>query len=239
MKEIFCLIGISMLGFSCQKTPSSATKKQIEKQLITTDSSTSYQKQSDTSDTSYGVIHTDTMEFIKVEKKANYLVYHLKKHHKVRTFIDRSKALSDICRGDLLKIQWQEDLKQIPILVSVKKISDGSVSKFRKKYPKSLLYHWSGEVPYDNDFLDTLYGTVEYYLANSKNKLIQIQLQNTDAQLGYSIEEMQKEHKSYILVGLFNRFENRENILQWLYIDPETLQIYEYNLPEDRLIRFE
>ncbi|WP_448606512.1 hypothetical protein [Paenimyroides ceti] len=243
MKKVLCLIGISMLGFSCEKIPSSATNKQIEKQLITTDSSAIHQKQSAVSDTSNTtVIHTDTVEFISTENNANYLFYHLKKDHKIRTFMNRSKALSDIYRSDILEIQWkyegEGDLNQNAILVSLKKIGDGSVSKFRKKYPKPLSYHWSGEVPYDRDFLDGIYRNVEYYLANSKNKLIQLHLQNTDAQLGYSIEEAQKEHKSYVLIGIFNRFENRENMLQWLYIDTQNQEIYEYDLPEDRLIRF-
>ena len=61
----------------------------------------------------------------------------------------------------------------------------------------------------------------------------------TKEQLEYSIEERIENNRDYEMLGIGYTFEHRFSIMQWIYIDRETKQIYEYDLPNERLIAFE
>ena len=73
---------------------------------------------------------------------------------------------------------------------------------------------------------------------NSKNELIRITLADTTADLSYSIEEMDRDEKKYIVLGISTVFEHHTNILQWLYFDAFEKIVYEYDLPADSLVKF-
>ena len=106
------------------------------------------------------------------------------------------------------------------------------------------LMTFPGSRPYLKDvvvaknYLDEIYLLVEYYIANSKNELIKHSIK-TKEQLEYSIEERIENNRDYEMLGIGYTFEHRFSIMQWIYIDRETKQIYEYDLPNERLIAFE
>ncbi|WP_264542576.1 MULTISPECIES: hypothetical protein [Flavobacterium] len=41
------------------------------------------------------------------------------------------------------------------------------------------------------------------------------------------------------MIGIYDNSNNQNSIIQWLYIEPEEFTIYEYDLPNDKLIKFE
>lgn len=171
-----------------------------------------------------------------------------KKRKDLYDFINDKNDDRSLLRGDVCEIEWKKDTIYIAgdgeppkianWLVSVKKIEDGNVSKFRKEYKKELKYHWFEENNYSNNYLDEIYLLAEYYIANSKNKLIKNAINSKD-QLEYSLEMRTENNKDYEMLGIGYTFENRFSIMQWIYIDRETKQIYEYDLPNEKLIAFE
>ncbi|WP_264537571.1 hypothetical protein [Flavobacterium sp. N1736] len=107
-----------------------------------------------------------------------------------------------------------------------------------KKYPKQIKYYTDKE-DYTADFKDYIYEEVEFYLANSKNELVKSAIKDSKANLSYSIEEKDKDGRSYVVLGISNDFEHHTNIIQWLYLDNENRKLYEYDLPNDKLIQFD
>lgn len=152
----------------------------------------------------------------------------------------------NLLRGDVCEITWEKDTiyiageGEIPKienwLVSIKKIKDGNVSKFRKDYKKELKYYYSDE-GYTQSTLDDLYLSAEYYIANTKNELIKLAIQNRE-QLEYSIESRTENNRDYQVLGIGYTFEHKFNVIQWLYIDIETQKIYEYDVANDKLVEF-
>ncbi|WP_066676772.1 MULTISPECIES: hypothetical protein [unclassified Chryseobacterium] len=67
--------------------------------------------------------------------------------------------------------------------------------------------------------------------------MIKLFVKNRNA-LAYSVEKQTKENKEYYVLGIYTESEHKINTFQWLYIDPETDTIYEYDLPNDKLIKF-
>jgi hypothetical protein len=122
-------------------------------------------------------------------------------------------------------------------MISAKKVKDGNVSLFLKKYKKPIKYY-SEKEDYTDGFKDYLYTQVEYYLANSKQELVKTAIKNPDADLSYSIEEKEKEGHIFYVLGISNDFEHHTNIIQWIYIDSNNNQLYEYDLPNDKLVEF-
>ncbi|MCI3938381.1 hypothetical protein MQX03_14355 [Chryseobacterium aahli] len=56
--------------------------------------------------------------------------------------------------------------------------------------------------------------------------------------LAYSVEKQTKDNKEYYVLGIYTESEHKISTFQWLYIDPENDKIYEYDLPNDKLIYF-
>ena len=162
------------------------------------------------------------------------------------SFVNDNNNQRNLLRGDICEITWKKDTIYIAgdgetpeiaeWLVSIKKTQDGSVSKFRKEYKKELKYHYSDE-SYSKSGLDELYLYAEYYITNSKNKLIQSAIQSKE-QLEYSIESRTENNRYYQVLGIGYTFEHRFTIMQWIYIDVETQKIYEYDIANEKLIEF-
>ena len=140
---------------------------------------------------------------------------------------------------------WEKDTieidgeKQIEHWISnVKKIQDGNVAKFRKKYKKKLKYHWHEDNNYSQNYLDEIYLVAEYYIANSKNELIRQTIKDKN-QIEYSIEKRTENNRDYDLLGIGYMFEHRFNVMQWIYIENVNYRIFEYDLPNEKLTEFE
>lgn len=192
-------------------------------------------------------IFTDTFEFLSYDDNGDYMLLFAQKEKDFYGFINDKNDDRSILRGDICEIQWKKDTIYIAgdgdtpeiadWLVSIKKVTNGNVSKFRKEYKKELKYHWHEE-KYSQNYLDEIYLSAEYYLANSKNELIKHAIKSKD-QIEYSIEKRTENNKDYEVLGIGYMFEHRFTIMQWIYIDRETKQIYEYDLPNEKLIVFD
>ncbi|MEG2510630.1 MAG: hypothetical protein RSA74_14360 [Chryseobacterium sp.] len=192
-------------------------------------------------------LQRDTIEFVSYNDDFDYSQLNGKKGKEEISYINDQNNDRSFLRGDLIAIEYKNDSIYIAgdgetpqnaeWIVSAKKIKDGKVSKFRKEYNLSIKYHYSKEGEISSTYLDHLYKLAEYYIANSKNNLIKLFVKNRDA-LAYSVEKQTKENKEYYVLGIYTESEHKINTFQWLYIDPETDIIYEYDLPNDKLIKF-
>ena len=193
-------------------------------------------------------VFKDTFVFEDYNDYGDYMLLNAKKGNFFYGFINDNNDNRSLLRGDICEIQWKKDTIYIAgdgetpeiadWLVSIQKIKDGNVSKLRKEYKKEIKCHWFEENNYAQNYLDELYLLAEYYIANSNNKLIKSAIQNKD-QLEYSIEKRTENNRDYEVCGIGYTFEHRFTIMQWIYIDRETKQIYEYDLPNEKLVAFE
>lgn len=192
-------------------------------------------------------LQRDTIEFVSYNDDFDYSQLNGKKGKEDINYINDQNNDRSFLRGDVIAIEYKnhsiyiagdgETPQNAEWIVSAKKIKDGKVSKFRKEYNLPIKYHYSKENEISSSYLDHLYKLAEYYIANSKKDLIKISLKNKE-QLGYSVEKQKKDEKEYYVLGIYVEFEHKVSPFQWLYIDPETDRIYEYDLPNDKLIEF-
>lgn len=187
------------------------------------------------------------MEFLSYNDDGDYFLLTARRKNETFSFINDSNDDRSLLRGDTIVVTWITDTiyiagdgdtpQQADKIVSVKKLKDGNVSKFRKTYNKQLKYHWPQEENYSKPYLDKLYTAVEYYVANSKNELLQLLVKNKD-EINYSIEKQTRNNKEYTLIGIAGTLEHHSNTVQWLYLDSEEDKLYEYDLQNDSLIEF-
>jgi hypothetical protein len=210
--------------------------------------------QSDTKQTNVKIIKAkeeifkDFFEFVAYNDDSDYSSFLAKKGDELYGFVNDKNEDRSLLRGDICEIQWKKDTIYIagdgetPMLadwlISVKKIEDGNVSKLRKEYKKEFKYHWSEQENYSQGFLDEIYSVTEYYIANSKNELLQLHIKDRE-QINYSIENRKRENRDFTVMGIGYEFENRFTIIQWLYYDTENHKLYQYDLGNDKLNEFE
>ena len=192
-------------------------------------------------------VFKDVFEFVGYNDDADYTSFLAKKGDELYSFVNDKNDDRSLLRGDICEIQWKKDTIYVsgdgetPMLedwlISVKKIKDGNVSKMRKEYKKELKYHGNKDENYSQGFLDQIYSVTEYYIANSKNELLQLHVKNKE-QINYSVENQKRENKDFTVIGIGYEFENRSTIFQWLYYDTDNDKLYEYDLPNDKLNEF-
>lgn len=190
---------------------------------------------------------TDTFEFESYNDQGDYMLLYTKAGKEPSLFINDRNEDRSLLRGDVCEIIWSKDTIYIAgdgdtpeiadWLLKIKKVKDGAVSRFRKKYGKSLKYHYTNE-GYSQEYLDHLYLSAEYYIANSKNKLIVSALKSSE-QIEYSIEEREENGRHYDVLGIGRTsMERHFSIMQWIYIDVENHKIFEYDLGNEELVEF-
>lgn len=131
-------------------------------------------------------IVTDTITFVEYDDNGDYPLLFAKKGGKRLTFIYDNENGVNFLRDDQLLINWRLDstwiggdreaLEMKPWIAEAKKIKDGSVANYRKKNNKPIKYWYSKDESYSDTFEDYLYTLMEYYLANSQNKLVKLNL---------------------------------------------------------------
>ena len=240
MKTIYQLLILFLLPclyISCNSNPEKKTKPIVvetnKKEIEVNNNNIHQQKQE--------------LEFVEYNDDGDYFLLIAKKGGKTTSFINDNTDDRSLLRGDKVEITWQNKTiyiagdgdtpEQAESIVSIKKIADGNVSKFRKNYEKKLKYNWVGENEYSGGYLDKLYLVVEYYIANSKNELLRLQVDRKD-DLTYSIEQQTRGDKEYTVLGIATESERATNTIQWLYFENATQILYEYDLPNDRLVEF-
>lgn len=188
------------------------------------------------------------MTFVKYNDDGEYFQLLAHKGDSTLSFINKTDTNRNLNRGDRIEITWKDDTITIPgdnnakirgeVLVSVKKTGDGPVSAFRIKYGKKLKYSWSTDEHYSAAYLEKLYLLTEYYLSKTKNPLLQAAIKKRE-ELTYSIESTERNSRNYNVIGIAPVGSNGSQIVQWLYIAIEDNRIFEYDLPEDRLMAFD
>ncbi len=190
-------------------------------------------------------INIDTLSFLDYNDEGDYMLLNAKKGNDIYGFINDKNGDRSYLKGDLIEIKWKKDTIYIAgdgetpeiaeWIISTKKIIDGNVSIFRKTYKKQLKFNWSKENNYSPSYLDKLYLLVEDFIVNSKVETIKLSIKNKD-QLEYSIEQQSRNGEEYTVLGISYIFEHRLNTLKWLYYENENQRLYEYDLPNDKLI---
>jgi hypothetical protein len=193
-----------------------------------------------------GPVQRADMKFVAYNDDGDYYLLSARKGDSTYDFINNIDDRS-LNKGDLISITWKrgtiyiagegETPAQADLITSVKKTGDGAVSKFRITYAKKLKYTWAPEENYSQSYLDKLYLQVEYYLATTENELLQLHLGKND-ELTYSIEQQEKSNRMYTVIGIAAESEHHSSIIQWLYLDVERDQLYEYDLPNNKLLIF-
>lgn len=254
--KAFCGLPLLMLIWSCNQTPA---KKQPEQEAATPaatgtkDSTTLHPQQSDIRPGQKlvtGQVYIDTIIFREYDDNGDYYILSGQKNGNETGFIyDWDQNSYPFNRGDLIKISWKIDsirmagddeaLVFTERALSAERIREGNVSAFRKRYKKDLRYHYTSET-YTQTALDQIYRLLEYYIANSDNKLLEATLNSGQAALSYSIEQRKENDKEYTVVGLANTSKHRSSIIQWLYISfEEKTKLYEYDIATEQLKRFD
>ncbi|MDR6969596.1 hypothetical protein J2X31_003629 [Flavobacterium arsenatis] len=248
------LLGFLFFLFSCndsknEKQPSQAIKEtiQIAPKKVVENAKTYNSSLRPKQALQLKAIYTDTVTFADFMDGGDYpLLFFYTKNDRL-SFIYQTDENITFNRGDQLLINWKidstwiagegETLEFHEWITSAKKIKDGNVTAFRKKYTKPIKYWYSKEETYSDTFKDYLYRFVEYYLANTKNELVLLNLKANE-NLVYSIEDGKKNGRSYTILGLSTEMEDHSSIIVWLYLDNETRKFYEYDLGNDKLIEF-
>ena len=164
------------------------------------------------------------------------------------TFVYQSDSLVELnlLRGDSILINWEErDLElagdtgtvREEVVTKILKIKDSKILDFRSKYGKDLVFQYPMDSNYTETFKDYLYNWVEYYLTVSKTLPVEDLIIDKSNTIFYSIEDAEKNERSYTLIGIgVKSSPENSSILQWLYLDNESHQMYEYDLGKDELI---
>jgi len=189
-----------------------------------------------------------TVEFIGYNDDGDYELFNARKGNEDYSFVNSGDDKRTFLRGDLVELLWQKDTiymagdgdspQEAKHILSAKKVKDGKVSEFRKGYQKELKYYTVEADKYSKSYLDKIYLIVEYYVANSQNELLKLQIKNRN-DLSYSIEAQTRADKEYTMIGIATAFEHKTNVVQWLYFDSDKDLLYEYDLPNDQLIKFD
>ena len=257
MKQLYCVALLAVL-FSCKdnkETTAENLNNNIQKDTTVvknvTDNSSDLNLKSNLrtgEKLQLEQVYEDTVRFVNFDGNGDYALFTVQKDKKLISFYTDLANAKAFKRGDLLDVSWKMDtiyeagegekLEFAEWLVNAKKIKDGNVSLFRKKHSKPIKYY-SEKEDFTADFKDYLYEQVEFYLANSNNELVKSAIKDPKADLSYSIEEKDRDGRSYILLGISNDFEHHTNIIQWLYLDNENRKLYEYDLPNDKLVQFD
>ncbi|WP_313189128.1 hypothetical protein [Sphingobacterium sp.] len=163
-------------------------------------------------------------------------------------FMAKKEPSKDLLRGDIIEVLWKvEEIKNIDgdlmeinqVLLDYTKLKDGKVHAFRRTYPNLLQYVKSPDLQLTDAFLAYLSAYLEYYLAYSNQPLIKEILKEKDqAKMIYQIDEITFEGRPYMVIGLGTDNDNKQNILEWLYVDNENRKLYEYDIINQRLIEF-
>lgn len=191
--------------------------------------------------------HHETMRFIAYNDDGDDFQLIARKGDSTYYFVNNDDADRSLNRGDQIAITWKKGTITMAgdddaaisanLLVSAKKLADGTVSVFRKQYGKQVKYTWAADENYSKSYLDKIYLQVEYYLSTTENTLLHTAIENRD-EVTYSVESKERDGRKYVMIGIGVSNAGATNIVQWLYIDKESDQLYAYDLPNDNLVPY-
>ena len=75
-------------------------------------------------------------------------------------------------------------------------------------------------------------------MAKSEKDLVKFHVEKKEGELGYSIEENDWEDVNYTQIGIFNKSGNNLSTMQWLFYEPKSQKLYEFDLNTKKLQEF-
>ena len=91
---------------------------------------------------------------------------------------------------------------------------------------------------YGENFKLRLRKIAEYYIANSERSLVKFHKAQQESTLGFSFEKNDWEGVDYVQIGIFNKSGSNVSTLQWLFYEPKTQQLFEFDLNKKQIIPF-
>lgn len=92
---------------------------------------------------------------------------------------------------------------------------------------------------FSENYMKRIGKLVEYYLDKTTLNAVKSQIENPNAKLGYSIEQTEWEGVIYTQIGLYNRPKDNISTFLWLFYNPKTQQLYEFDVPKNKPILFD
>ena len=114
---------------------------------------------------------------------------------------------------------------------------DGTVLTFEKP-AQPLVSLPRDQSAYSENYLKRVEKVAEYYIANSRQSLVNFHKAKPESALGYSFEENDWEGVDYTQIGIFNKSGNNMATLQWLFYEPKSQKLYEFDLNTKKLQEF-
>lgn len=190
--------------------------------------------------------HVAQLTFMEYLDDGDYFQILAKKGDSSFSFINETDTSRNLNRGDQIQVVWKNGTVTVPgdnesempakLILSIKKTGEGPVTAFRNSYGKKLKYTWTDK-EFTSTYLNKVYLLTEYYLTQTKNPLLREAIKNRQ-ELTYSIESAERNSQHFKVIGIAPIGPTGSNIVQWLYVEEENGRIYEYNLPEDKLVAF-
>ena len=115
---------------------------------------------------------------------------------------------------------------------------DGKILTYNV-YEGTLMKAKRDRTIYNEKYLKRIGKLVEYYLDKTTLNSVKSQLENPNAKLGYSIEQTEWEGVIYTQIGLYNRPKDNIYTFLWLFYNPKTQQLYEFDVPKNKPILFQ
>lgn len=259
MKKIIILLAAFTYLFSCKEKKAEQAKEKVSEIAISKNKNTEKNKSDFKSnlrpneDIEKGKEYQDEVVFIKTDEEGDYPLLFVEKNRKPITLIfsdletDNFSKTASYQQGDIISIRWNIDTAEMAgdgdkpylteFLLNSARIKEGKLSQFNKTHTNPFRVEHI-EADFSENYLKNIDQKVRYYLANTKEPLLISELKNPDSNLMYSIEEQEREDRKYVAIALINTFENHQNTLRWLYINLATDELYDYDLPNDKLIKF-
>ena len=91
---------------------------------------------------------------------------------------------------------------------------------------------------YSENYQKRLAKIAEYYIENSQSSLVKFHSSKPESALGYSFEENDWEGVNYTQIGIFNKSGSNMSTLQWLFYEPKSQKLYEFDLNTKKLQEF-
>lgn len=117
------------------------------------------------------------------------------------------------------------------------KQKDGTTLTYQKP-AKPLVPLKRDQTAYSDGYVKRLEKVAEYYIAGSRRNLVRYHLSKPESVLGYSFEENDWESVNYTQIGIFNKSGSNLSTLQWLFYEPKSQKLYEFDLNTKKLQEF-
>ena len=114
---------------------------------------------------------------------------------------------------------------------------NGTVLTYQKPL-KPLISLKRDQAVYSPEYQNRLQKIAEYYLAKSNQNLVKFHKSKPESNLGYSVEENEWEGVQYTQIGIFTKSGSNMSTLQWLFYEPKSQKLYEFDLNSKKLQEF-